>query len=583
MSIKKPFKVILIVLIILLMVIVGAVIWLDRNAEKIVEKYLQKYYVGAEFSQVYDIEYEGIGIGLISGKINLKGVKITPKSTFFEADDTLRMKYPILLELNLQSLAITGITRNLSGDLSRFSLESIGIEKPSIKLIDHLTKKEKKTLLKLKNQGLPDTLTKKAALPHFLLDDLLISDGQFEFFDRNLNKSIFSVDNVTISGNNIDIKPDSAGRVAYSKESGNIIVSFKDINYLTNDGFYKITLNSVQLSIPEFVIIANDFKLIPQYSKASFGRKFGRQTDRMEVAANRIEIGKWNQEKWQKDGQIWIDQIIVDGVLLDIFRDKGIEPDLTIFPKLPQESLAEMEIGLNIGLIKVNDAEIFYQEQIAGATEAGKVPIVNMQATLHNVTNIETVQKVAGRMRWELTGKIFGHGNYEVNVDFHDSPNPADFSFSGSIGGMDMTELNQILVPNEHIRIDSGYMVSTKFKVDCSRNTAIGEMHLQYKDLKITLLKDKEEEGLKDRGLFSSLVNASLRLFKLDKSPEEIETAYIYYDRDPNKGIFNYMVKSLLNGVMASVAPGKNLTPEAHKKKQEKELRKEERKKRRGK
>jgi hypothetical protein len=143
---------------------------------------------------------------------------------------------------------------------------------------------------------------------------------------------------------------------------------------------------------------------------------------------------------------------------------------------------------------------------------------------------------------------------------------------------MEMTELNQMLVPNEYIRIDSGYMISTKFMVNASRERATGEMHLQYKDLKITLLKDKDEAGVKDRGLLSSLANATIRMLKLDSSADENEKAHIYFNRDMNKGVFNYIVKSLLSGVVASVVPGKNLTPEEYKKKQEKEERKEKRK-----
>lgn len=581
MKIKKVFRVSGIILIVLVLILVGLVFWLDRNAEKVVEKYLQKYYVGSELSQVYDIKYEGIGIGLINGTVNLKGFKITPKTTFFDAPDSLRFKYPMLLELSVQRFSITGLTRNLSGDLGNISLESIGIDEPSIRWIDHLTKKEKKLILELKKQGLPDTLIKKTVLPSLILDKLLVSDGQFEFYDRNNKKSVFSVGNVTITGNAIDLEPDSTGKVVFTKKSGDITLSFKEIDYLTNDGFYRITLGNLDIDLPDYVVVAEDFRLTPQHDKQSFGRKFGRQTDRMDVTAKQLEIGKLDIEKWVADGQIWIDEIIVDGVMLDIFRDKGVEADLSIFPKLPQEALAAMDIGLNIGLVKVNNAEIFYQEQLAGATEPGKVPIVNMQATMYNVTNIEAVRKTSGHMKWELTGKVFGHGSYEVLIDFHGSPDPADFSFSGSIGGMDMTLLNQMLVPNEHIRIDSGYMVSTSFKVNATRKNATGEMQLQYKDLKITLLKDKDDEGMKDRGFFSSLANTTIRLFKLDQSSEEKETAYIYYTRDLNKGIFNYIIKTLLNGVMASVVPGKNVTPEKQQKKLEREDRKKERKERR--
>ncbi len=578
MKLPKAIRISGIVLIILALIIVAAVFLLAGYAEKIVDKYMQEYYEKTELSQVYDIEYEGIGIGLISGKINLKGVKITPRSTFYEAPDSLRFKYPILVELKFKRLAIAGLKRNLSGDKGRVSLESIGIDEPSIRLINHLTKKEKLKILELREKGLPDSLTKKSGLPRIILDELLVSDGHFEYFDHHLKRSIFSVDEVSITGNDLDLEPNSDGHVVFAKKSGSIKLDFNNVNYLTTDGFYQITFANVEVDLPVFALRADGFRLKPLYDKASFGIKFGRQTDRMDLTIKHFEIHDLDIDKWVENGQVWISEIIVDGVNLDIFRDKSVEPDLTIRPKLPQEALAEMALGLNIGRIALNNAEIFYQEQLAGATEAGKVPIVNMTAVMHNVTNIDSVKKTNGYMKWELTGKLFGHGYYEVLVDFHGSPNPADFSFSGSIGGMEMTELNQMLVPNEHIRIDSGYMVSTNFSVNATRERATGEMHLQYKDLKITLLKDKDEAGVKDRGLLSSLANATIRMLKLDSSANEKETAHIYFNRDMNKGVFNYIVKSLLSGVVASAVPGKNLTPEEHKKKQDKEERKEERK-----
>jgi hypothetical protein len=559
-----------IVLALLVVIVFVFLILLQRNAGKIVDEYLQDFLEESELGQVYDIQYDEIVVRPISGKFNLKGLKIKPNDSFFASSDTLRQKYPLLFDIEADKILIAGLIKNLSFRPEEVFLTSIEIQSPDIKIIDHLSESEKAMIRSMSSKRKKGALSNQSLLPHLSLQLLSVSNGRFEIIDRNSQKSMIRVGKIDVLGNNLTIHPDNFETHSLSDSFSDLTITLSEINYPTKDGFYILSMKNFEMDLANAAIGVSDFRLIPQHPKQEFGIKFGKQTDRMDLSVKSIAINQFDFDKWLSGNEIWIDEINIQGVYMDIFRDKNVLRDLTVFPKLPHQELAALDVGVNVGRIAIDEAAILYQELMPGAAEAGMVVLSNMEVSLMNISNIYSGKKTNDGMQWVINGTLYDEGKFEVTVDFAADQPSGDFNFSGKMGEMNMSALNQILVPNEHIRIDNGRIISNHFQVNATPDVANGEMTLIYEDLKITILKEMKDHEIKERALLSLIGNAALRIFNRDRLDASVDTAFIYFERDQNKSIFNYMIKSLVNGLKASVVPGQNLTPEERRKQHKK-------------
>jgi hypothetical protein len=576
---SKYFRVIVFAILLIVIIIAGIVIYLERNAGKLAGKYLQDRFEQTELSHVYEIEYQSLRVGLLTGKINLKGLKIKPLSTFFASDNPLRMKYPVVFEIDVNKLVISGATGNLSLDLSEISLDGIEIFQPSVKMIEHLTEKEKQLDDGDSASRKSDTNGKTELFPHTLLSLFSVNDGRFEIFDKQLNRSVLTVEKIDIYGYDLDFQPDVLDVATVIGSFEGVNASLGDITYPTPDGFYVIKLAGLDLKTKESQFSANGFELIPQYDKQEFGRKFGRQTDRFDLMVKSVGSENFDVHKLLSDNQLWIDEINIEDVHFDIYRDKNIARDLSIFPKLPHQSLAGLDMGVNVEKIIVSSAHIIYQEVTDGETEPGVMVISNGRAEVLNALNITSAQHIEKVMQWMVSGELYNQGRFDVAVGFSADHESGEFSFSGRVDEMGMDAFNQILVPQEHIRVEEGRIISNQFEVDAGTDYSTGVMNFQYENLKVAFLKEKKNHEMKDRSFYSALANTGLRFLNLDQQETPADTAYIYFERDKNKSIFNYIVKSLISGVKATIIPGQNLKPEERFKKQEREERRKKRRK----
>lgn len=573
----RLFKILLIVLLLLAVVAIGVIFYLERNAGNLADRYFEQVYTDSELSQVYDVTYDKIEVSILSGKVSIVGLKINPAQAFFSADLTLRLKHPVVFEIEVEKISVSGLLKNLSINPDNVSAKAAELQRPDIKMITHLSDEEKLMISKKEIEPVHDSITLKSEALHLSLSYFAVTKGSFEMIDRKHDRSNLKIGEISLDINNIDLATGDPDLADVLKNVDLLSIQLGNIVYPTADGFYELNLKEFWFDYQQAALTAKGFNLVPMYHKREFGRLFGKQTDRMELDVEQVRVNGIDILKWLESKAIWVKSVHVDGVDFDIFRDKSVPRDYTVFPKLPHQALAGLDMDINVEVIHITNAGVWYQELIMGSDTAGDIPLKNLQATVRNATNLQSVQKTAGTMQWEVSGDIFGEGHFEVLVDFASDHESGEFSFEGKVNEMDMRLFNHILVPNEHIRIDDGRIISKRFNVNAGRDHSTGEMMLEYEDLKITILKEAKDQELKERALLSAAANKAIRIFNRDKLDATAETAYIYFERDKNKGIFNYIVKSLLSGVKAAVVPGQNVSPEERRREQEQKERRKRR------
>jgi hypothetical protein len=129
------------------------------------------------------------------------------------------------------------------------------------------------------------------------------------------------------------------------------------------------------------------------------------------------------------------------------------------------------------------------------------------------------------------------------------------------------------------LEIKEGKINSMVYSADAGSDYSTGSMTMAYEGVKIEVLKELTEDHEKKKGFLSSLANMVIRSNNPHKKSDgPAEPAEIFFVPDKHKAIINYMVKSLINGIIGSLVPAAAPTLEKHEKAEEKEHKKDERK-----
>lgn len=580
-KLPKPLKIAGIIILSIILLVLAVFLYLNEQTDDIAENYLKSRFAKSSLSQAYRLEYSDIDIHLLTGDLIIKNVGLRPDSAIFSAPDSVRKNFPLLIDAMIPRIIIRGFDPEIGLEIERIKLESLKIKNPEIILIDYLSETEKKRLERLQvseKQSVQDTAGSN--LKQIDFGTLALLDGSFRFHEFDKLKPKLLVEKINLTFDSISFDPKHPEKTMFEKKFHNGIIELNNLKYPFPDGFYIIELANFSWDPVKEIILLNNLKLIPQYLPREFGKKFGRQTDRMDLKTREIQIHQPDLEKFVHSKAININLIRIQHANLWIFRDKNVPLDTTRYPKLPHQAIGNLDTYLNIPKVELVNSEVLYEELAPGAEKAGVVPIEKFYGSIYNVTNDKNLINRKGPMKWDLQG-VFFEGDLNVTVDFPANLNKSYFTFKGQMGAMDMTNFNSITVQNEKVKIEKGNIVSMEFTAEAFEDFSEGEMTMIYDNLKLSLLKDKDEKGLDKMGLISGLANVVIKSSNLKDNGNKPEASEIFFERDKNKSIFNYMAKSLIAGIKSTIIPAFNMTREKYEKKQKREERREERRKRR--
>jgi hypothetical protein len=128
-----------------------------------------------------------------------------------------------------------------------------------------------------------------------------------------------------------------------------------------------------------------------------------------------------------------------------------------------------------------------------------------------------------------------------------------DFSlrYSGSIGTMDVTELNSFIEPSENQRIKSGILQSASFNIAVISGCASGTFRAVYKDLSLAVINKEtgSEKGIINRisSLFSKIF--VIRGTNMPDDKGAMKIGEIKYTRNPDDYFFQFIWFALRNGI----------------------------------
>jgi hypothetical protein len=247
----------------------------------------------------------------------------------------------------------------------------------------------------------------------------------------------------------------------------------------------------------------------------------------------------------------------IENFYVNDFRDKRIPFDYQHFPKLPQQALRNMNKKITVEELKICNGHFTYEEHHENKDKPGMVYFSDLEIEVRNISNEQQWIKDHPSMEINIEGKLMGKGLLKGQIDMLLNDLQDRFTFSGSLGKMEIVPLNSMLEPITEFSLKGGAVDHVSFSAELNNDFATGgTMELLYHDLKVAVLKERKKiHEMKEKGVLSFLANEIIRSDNPshDHPPKK---ANLFFERNKNKGLGNYLWKTLLSGIKETIKPG---------------------------
>lgn len=374
------------------------------------------------------------------------------------------------------------------------------------------------------------------------LDSLIIRQGALTVHNRKTKPMYVRGINMVVK----NIKGDN-GRVNF-EDYLNAKSSVLSVASLTMPmGFHNLSVKNIGYPGKADIISIADLQLKPGITRAQL--KKGKQADMYTLTARNIQVEKMDLKKMLKNNMILIDKVSLQ-MDLHVFDDKTIPMDSAKREsgKFPYEKLRDAKTKVDIRTIAIHHSKIAYEEQAPKSGMNGTVFFTDVNGVATNITNIQERLAQDNALKIEATARLMGSPLLQSHWNMLLNDPEANFTVTGNVAPFPLPLLSPAFEPLSMATIKSGYAEKMDFEIRGNHEGSTGNVLLNYRDLKVDLLRKNKEDSLEKKGFLSFIANAAIR----NKYSSAKGKDYTF-KRDRYKSIFNLLWKSIFEGAKKSV------------------------------
>ncbi|MEJ7914119.1 MAG: hypothetical protein WKF70_13245, partial [Chitinophagaceae bacterium] len=316
----------------------------------------------------------------------------------------------------------------------------------------------------------------------------------------------------------------------------------------TGTGQYKdsnTTLNwyNAEYSYKNKTLTLDSFNYHPSQPRDTVIARSPFQTDYITFNAGLIKITDFNLEKYKKDSALLANTLSISNPVITIFRDKAPPFRGGTIKPLPVDKIKSIKLPLSIQRLNLYDGTLSYTERNAKTRAEGTLQLTHLNGGLANIKN----SNFSSTDSLTITLNAFLMDSAQINLRVRES-------YTDTLSGFLMTLrmkpttlsfLNPVLAPLSNVIIKSGTIDSFQLRAIGREELSFGEMKMYYRNLRIKLIKDGEE----DKSSFLGNVVSFLANTFIIKKNNNGRTGLVYFERLRDRSFFNYIVKMTFSGM----------------------------------
>ncbi len=502
---------------------------------------------------LYQIEFTTIHTNFITGSASIADVKITPDTAVFKQLIAQEKAPNNLYYIALKKLSIKRFHPLAMYFNKEAKIDLLLFDKPNVTMVNkHFEFNENRPPRPRKSPY--DYIGK--LFKSLRIDVVDFKDANFKYV--NNNDSIPEID--TVANLNVTLKDwlideqssNDTSRLYLLKD---IAINVNNYTYATPDSMYFLKLDQLDFAASSGKLNIKQFALEPRYSEANFAKVNGYARDRFTIKLNNLAIDGLNLPAYIQKQELIAQQMhITDGLVAVYNNNSYPKRQVNKTGKFPHQLLQTLKAKLNIKKINLNNIDISFAEFDKDSKQTGKLTFEKTSGTILNATNMPKEEARNPVMTANLESYMMGQGKLMVTFNFDLNSPTGAFNYRGALTNLDGRTLNQITKPLGMVLVKKGEIRKLDFNIKADENVAKGKVDFTYNDLSVALMKKQAgKERLVRQGLISFLAN-NLVIYSDNPSADgKFTSATINYKREITASFFNYIWKTLFQGVKYSV------------------------------
>jgi len=529
----------------------------------------------------YHITLGRLGVNILNGNVNLRGLQIEPDSSFIEQLKQGELMQSMAIRAEVPLFRLSGF--NLFDAIvdGEIDIRKILIKNAKVQLLVGKSQQKKpkieekeKAKFKIDSiriEGISGIKLGRFDLKNFKIEVLDVVKNEIISENKSLNIDIVGIESVKLEGEDH----------YFAFHARNAELNLSEEEFKLPGGNYKISLKNLKMNLADSLIVITDFVLKPQIEdRFVMAKKLVYTAGIFNMKAHEIRLSAIDAKRLLQKGELIIGHIQINGMDMDIFKDKRKPWNKDLRPKYPNQALRNMDFPIYIGSIDLLESYLKYHEESAKSFGNLMVTLDKMEGSIKHVTSLKDSMRKP--MTANLKAKLFNTADMVVDMLLPLNSRVDTVFISGSLGKSEMHAFDPALFPALGMKITAGTLNSVVFKARANRRYIDGEMVMMYEGLETEVQKKNEKVENK---FMSWLANSVVRKSNPGKN-DKIRTVPMHFDRDMYKGFINIAWKGVQTGLVHSVSPTgkviKEEKPKKNKAEPNKELtKKEQRKKKR--
>ena len=437
-------------------------------------------------------------------------------------------------ELQIPTLAMNDFDIDKAYKNDQFTFESIVVDKPTFQLSNNAKDSLKFNPFKINLyphfESFADVFSSKL---------VNINDANITVF-KNGQKKLQEKISLSLTKIRIENKP-SQGFMH------SLDFSFQIPNLKRQEKLYQFSIGETSYSSVNDRFTAKDIRIVPNFSRDDHQKQVGFQSDYFSGKIDSISISQPNIKRWFDKEELAGKYMAVNGLNLDVYRDKQLPFNEAQRPKMLQDLIKSVKVPLSVDSLILARSQVSYSERKETDNLEGKIRFTNIRARILPFTNIKTSNGAIPNFDIHASATIQDSCQLKVNMNYLMNHPENKFTVKGSLSPFNMQILNPVLEPLAMISIRSGKVNQFQFDFSANQTSANGQLFFGYDNLKISVLEMKDGNTKDSR--FASFLANSLLLRGKNPRGKELLPDEIAFQRDQKRSVLNYWWKSIFSGV----------------------------------
>ncbi len=302
----------------------------------------------------------------------------------------------------------------------------------------------------------------------------------------------------------------------------------------------EVSIFNVSLNTDREFLEWDSLALVNRVPRDAYFQQQPFEKDYITLSTGRLRADQLKPVIYGRDTTVYIRKLTVDPVNFKVERDKRVKDDTLQYRPLLARMFKRLNFPLKMDTLYLKNSVVWHNIIDEKTEKEGTIFFTDVEGYVTNIKNFDFKEKDS--IRIDLSSEFMGKGRMRFLFREAYEEQFQSFVMSVRMGGMEMKELNRLMIPLNNVRVDKGYIRDVTMRIRGNDTVAYGSMDMNYNNLKVSILNQKE----KKRGISSWLANLFVR-------GQNSKSGIIYTERLREKSVFNFWSRISLNGLMTNL------------------------------